>query len=220
MFENPGAQSPTPVYVEARAVSYGALLAQTMMLVAIAIGLLAAGALIGRDYSQGTAMAFSIAGFAMLLVSNFVPALRNGTLGTAWLFGLALAIGLGAGRLLAYYVEFNPDVVAEAAGMTGVTVLGAASIGTFMSKDLKAWMRPLSLIVFAAAIISWGMLAFGSGGSPIISGVIGVVSAVLIVVDFNYLRKHADEDDVVWLATGIFVSIINIFFSLLNILDD
>ena len=45
-----------------------------------------------------------------------------------------------------------------------------------------------------------------------------VVSALLILVDFNYIRKHATEDDVVWLATGIFVSILNIFFSLLNIL--
>jgi modulator of FtsH protease len=36
------------------------------------------------------------------------------------------------------------------------------------------------------------------------------------MVDFNYLRRHATED-VVWLATGIFVSIVNIFVSLLNL---
>jgi modulator of FtsH protease len=39
-------------------------------------------------------------------------------------------------------------------------------------------------------------------------------------VDFNYLRRHATEDDVVWLATGIFVSIVNIFISLLNLSAD
>ena len=43
-------------------------------------------------------------------------------------------------------------------------------------------------------------------------------SRALLVVDFNYVRKHATEDDVVWLATGIFVSIVNIFLSLLNLL--
>ena len=47
-----------------------------------------------------------------------------------------------------------------------------------------------------------------------------IVSALLILVDFNYLRKHGTKDDAVWLATGIFVSIINIFLSLLNILDN
>ena len=35
--------------------------------------------------------------------------------------------------------------------------------------------------------------------------------AALIVVDFNYLRKHGSEADAIWLATGIFVSIVNIF---------
>jgi modulator of FtsH protease len=37
------------------------------------------------------------------------------------------------------------------------------------------------------------------------------------MVDFNYLKKHGTGDDAVWLATGIFVSIVNIFLSLLNI---
>ena len=37
------------------------------------------------------------------------------------------------------------------------------------------------------------------------------------MVDFNYLRRHATEDDAVWLATGIFVSVVNIFISLLNL---
>jgi modulator of FtsH protease len=34
------------------------------------------------------------------------------------------------------------------------------------------------------------------------------------------LRKHGTEDDAVMLATGIFVSIVNIFLSLLNILSN
>ena len=40
------------------------------------------------------------------------------------------------------------------------------------------------------------------------------------MVDFNYLRKHGTEKDTVWLATGIFVSIINIFLALLNLFSD
>jgi modulator of FtsH protease len=39
-------------------------------------------------------------------------------------------------------------------------------------------------------------------------------------VDFNYVRKHATEDDVVWLATGIFVSVLNIFVSFLGFTSD
>ena len=31
------------------------------------------------------------------------------------------------------------------------------------------------------------------------------------------LRRRGTEDDAIWLATGIFVSIVNIFLSLLNL---
>ncbi len=57
----------------------------------------------------------------------------------------------------------------------------------------------------------------GSPGNPLLSIVIGLASAALIAVDFNYLRKHGTENDAVWLATGIFVSVINIFLALLNL---
>jgi modulator of FtsH protease len=80
-------------------------------------------------------------------------------------------------------------------------------------------MRPLSLIVFAACVgtIVWTLAA---GTVPVaVSLLIYGLSAALIVVDFNFIRKHGTEDDAVWLATGIFVSIVNIFVSLLNILQ-
>jgi modulator of FtsH protease len=40
------------------------------------------------------------------------------------------------------------------------------------------------------------------------------------MVDVNYLRKHGTEADTVWVATGIFVSIVIIFVSLLSLLSD
>lgn len=211
-----------PPYVDqgSHTMSYGAMLAQTMLLVALAIGVLTLGAVVGRDYSSGTGLAFFIGGTVMLFAQSFVKALRTGLIGTTWLFAIALALGLGLGPTLSAYLSVNPDVVAEAAGMTAVTVLGAASIGTLTSSDLAKWMRPLTLIVFATVLLSWILFAVGSGGSPIISGIVGVISALLIVVDFNYLRRHATEDDIVWIATGIFVSVLNIFLSFLNILDD
>jgi modulator of FtsH protease len=97
-----------------------------------------------------------------------------------------------------------------------------AAAGFALSKDLARWMRPLSLIVLVAVVISIAGLVFGGVGglSPILSLVIFGASALLIAVDFNYLRKHGTEDDTVWLATGIFVSIINIFISLLNLLGN
>jgi modulator of FtsH protease len=75
----------------------------------------------------------------------------------------------------------------------------------------------VAMIVFVAAIgtIIWSL--FGGTLSPVVSAGIYLVSALLIVIDFNYIRKHGTENDAIWLATGIFVSIVNIFLSLLNI---
>jgi len=221
MFETQQQGQATAPWIQTRQeASYGALLGQTMTLVSLALLVFASASYIGRDLEQGTAMAFSIGGIVLLFAQSFVGALRTGTVGTAFLFLIAGAIGLGAGPALASYVAFNPDIVAEAGLMTALVVVAAGAVGTFIAKDLASWMKPLTIIVLVCVGISWAMLAFGSGGNPIVSGAIGLVSALLIVVDFNYLRRHADEADVIWLATGIFVSIINIFFSLLNILSN
>ena len=205
----------------ARARSYPALLGQVMFLVAVALGFLVLGSFVGRDLEIGTARIISFAGFGMLLVSAFGgQRFRVGSFAMGWLFATALAIGIGLGPLLSYLVSNDPTVVTQAAGATALIVLGMGALGFFLSKDLARWMRPLSLIVFGAVIVSFVMVLFASGGNPILSIVIGGVSALLVMVDFNYLRRHGTEDDAIWLATGIFVSIVNIFLSLLNLLSN
>lgn len=192
-----------------------------MGLVGISIVFLALGAYVGRDFSRGAALACSIGAFGMLMVQSFGGArFRVGRFAIGWLFALAALLGMGAGPMLQYYVSVERGVVFEAALGTAATVIGMGALGLTMSKDLVKWMRPVSLIVFAACIASWVWVFVAGSLSPVVSIIIFAVSALLLVIDFNYIRKHATEDDVVWLATGIFVSIINIFFSLLNLLDN
>jgi modulator of FtsH protease len=201
--------------------STATLLGQVMFLVAIALGFLVVGSYVGRDLAIGTARILGFAGFGMLIVSAFAgERLRVGPFAIGWLYATALVIGLGLGPVLAYFVANEPSAITQAAGGTALIVLGMGALGFCLSKDLAPWMRPLSLLVFGAVIVSFALVMFSGGGSPIVSIVIGGLSALLITVDFNYLRKHGTEADAVWLATGIFVSIINIFLSLLNIFSD
>jgi modulator of FtsH protease len=206
----------------AQARSVPQILGQVMFLVSVAIGFMAVGTLIGRDLSESTARICSFAGLGMLFVTWFVDRLRYGALGIGWLCALALLIGLGLGPLIAYLNETQPGDVSTAVGLTALTVLGMGAIGFAIDKDTAGWIKPLSYIVLGAVVISLGSLIFGGLGtlSPVLSLVILVASALLILVDFNYIRKHATADDVVWLATGIFVSIVNIFISLLNLTSD
>ena len=201
-----------------QAISATQLLGQVMFLVAIALAFAAFGTWVGRDLAVGTARILSFAGFGMLLVSSFAGVrFRVGAFAMAWLFATAFVIGLGLGPVIAYFATVDETALTQAAIGTAATVAGAGALGFALSKDLAPWMRPLSLVVFAACVgtIVWS-LAAGSV-SPVVSGIIYLLSAALIVVDFNYLRKHGTENDAIWLATGIFVSIVNIFISLLNI---
>jgi modulator of FtsH protease len=190
-----------------------------MFLVAAALGLCALGSVLGRDLSFGAARFCSFAGLGMLIAQSFVRPLRYGALGIGWLAALATLIGFGLGPTIAYFATVDPSTLTTAVALTALVVLGMAAIGFTMAKDTVRWMRPLSFIVLGAVVVSIvGIIVGGIGAlSPVISVVILVASAALILVDFNYIRKHATEDDVIWLATGIFVSIINIFLSILSL---
>lgn len=192
----------------------------TMGLVGLALAFLTLGAYVGRDLSRGAAMACSLAGLGMLLVASFGGRrFRVGRFAMGWLFALAAAMGLGLGPVLAHYASVERGVLTEALVGTVATVVAMAALGTFLNKDLAPWMRPVSLIVFGlcGVAIVWSLVA--GALNPFMSLLIFGMSALLLIIDFNYLRKHATEDDAIWLATGIFVSIVNIFLSLLNLLS-
>ena len=192
---------------------------QVLFLVAAALGVCALGTVLGQDLSFGTARVLSLVGFGMLIAQSFVASLRYGALGIGWLAATAAVIGFGLGPTIDYYATVAPNTLTSALLLTTLTVLGMAAIGFAMSRDTVGWMRPLSFIVLGAVVVSIVAIFVGGIGSlsPFISLIILVASALLILVDFNYVRKHATEDDVIWLATGIFVSIINIFLSLLSL---
>ena len=218
-------QTTSSTYVPSRAaaISTSRLLGQVMVLVAVAIAFLALGSVVGKELEFSTARILSFVGFGMLIVSSFGGRrFRVGAFAIGWLYATAFVIGLGLGPVISYIAETNASAITYAAGGTALTVLGMGAAGFAMSKDLAPWMRPLSFVVLGAVIVSIVALIFGGAGSlsPIISLVIFAASAALIMVDFNYLRKHGTEDDTVWLATGIFVSIVNIFLALLNLFSD
>lgn len=192
-----------------------------MGLVGISLGFLAIGAYLGRDLSRGAAITCSLVAVGMLLGGSFSGKLmRVGGLGLGWLFATAALIGLGAGPAMHYYASAQRGLLAEAAVGTALTVAAMGALGLSMSRDLRSWMRPVSIGVFIACGVGIVWTLISGPLNPVLSMIIFAGSSLLLVIDFNYVRKHATEDDVVWLATGIFVSIVNIFFSLLNLLSD
>jgi modulator of FtsH protease len=199
-------------------ISTTALLGRVMSLVAAAIGFVAVGAVIGRDLSPAAGIVFSLGAFGLLLVQALGgQRFRVGPFAVGWLFAIGLAIGLGLGPVLAYYTAADPTAITKAAVTTALVAAAMGAGGLSLGKDLAGWMRPLTFVIFGLVVLSLVLFLFGSGGNPLLSLAIAAVSAVLILVDFNYLRRHGTPDDAVLLATGIFVSVVNIFLSLLNL---
>src|SRR5215213_4260620 len=158
-------------YADARVrdITTAQLLGQVLFLVAIAIGFCALGTLLGRDLSLGTARICSFAGFGMLLVASFAgERFRVGAFAMAWLFATALLIGLGLGPIINAYATLDPNALTQAFAGTAATVVAAGALGFILSKDLASWMRPVAMLVFAAAIgtIVWSL--FGGTISPLL----------------------------------------------------
>src|SRR5919197_1134053 len=174
-----------------------------------------------RPWAPGRTISTSaLLGQVMFLVALAVGfAALGSVIGKDLSFSTARALSFaGFGMLLvSSFAGERFRVGGFAMGWLFVTALGIGPAGFALSKDLARWMRPLSLVVLGLVLVSIVLVVFSIAPSPIVALAIYGFSAALILVDFNYLRKHGTEDDAIMLATGIFVSIVNIFTSLLSL---
>jgi len=200
-----------------RAASSTFLLGQVMFLVAIALAFAAAGTYIGRDLAFGTAEICVFGSLGMLIVQMFVPALRMGSVGMVWMFALALLLGLGLGPVIANYAVYDRSALYEAAGGTALTVGAMGSFGFATSRDLIRWMRPLFWALLGVFGLSIVLILIGSGEHLVLNIAIYVIVSAYLAIYFQLIRRVATERDVVWLATGVFINIVNIFLTLLRI---
>jgi modulator of FtsH protease len=194
------------------------LFGQVFLLVSAALASAAVGTYLGRYLPTMTARICSFCGLGMLLIASFGgERFRTGWFAITWLYSLALLIGLGLGPVIGYLATINQQALTEAAGGSALTVLGMGAAGFALNKDLARWMRPLSLVVLACVVVSLVLLLFRVHTYPWVSLIVFAASSGLIAVNVSYLRRHRAEVRPVPLATGVFISIVNIFVSLLNL---
>jgi FtsH-binding integral membrane protein len=193
------------------------LFGQVMFLVAVSLAFFAGGAYIGRNLAYSTGWFFTIAAIVMLFAQSFVPALRSGTFAVIWLYAIALLIGIGVGPVLAYYTTTNPSAVWQAGAGTALTVAAMGSFGFATSHDLTRHIRGLFWAFLGVIVVSWILVLISAGNSIILSLAIYVFASIFLAINFQYLRRSANADDAVWIATGIFVNVVNIFLALLQI---
>ena len=195
----------------------GRLFGQTMGLVALAGGVFALGAYLGRDVSGGWAIFFYIAAFGLLLGMNYAVQ-RSEQLAVGLLFGFGALLGLAVAPTVAYYVDADPAAVWQAGGATALFVAGFGAAGYATRRDLFTIAR-WSLWALA------GLIAFGIvfvflqiPGGALIYAIAGlVIFAGLTLFDFQRLRRTEDVQTAPLLAASIFLDVLNVFLLFLTI---
>jgi len=198
-------------------VDKGALLGQTMGLVALTSGVFALGAYIGRNISGEWAIGSFIAAFVLLLGIN-AAAQRSEQLAVALLFGFGLLLGLAVAPTVAYYAGADPQAVWEAGGATALLVAGFGAAGYATRRDLSRLAR--SLFWALLALIAFGIvLVFVQvPGGALIYAIVGLmIFAGLTLFDFQRLRQTKDIRTAPLLAASIFLDVLNVFLLFLTL---
>ncbi|HUA10582.1 MAG TPA: Bax inhibitor-1 family protein [Solirubrobacteraceae bacterium] len=187
---------------------------QVMGLVAVTLCFFTAGAYLMRSATGAGGILFFLLGFACIVGLNFV---RSEGIAVTLLFAAGLFLGLGIGGALHSYAESQPDAVWNAAAATALFIGALGSVGYAIRRDLSFLYRflffaLLALIVFGIvtlfASMPAGNVVYAVGGLVIFGG--------YTIVDFNRMRR-AGRGEVVSLAAGIFLDVVNVFLFFLEL---
>jgi modulator of FtsH protease len=145
---------------------------------------------------------------------------RNSGLGAALLLGMTFILGWWLGPILniALTLRNGPELIGIAAAGTGGILLVMSTIATttkrdfsFMGKFLFVGMIVLLLAMFANMFLQIPALALT------ISSLVVVVFSMFLLHDVSRI-VNGGETNYIMAATGVYISLFNIFVSLLQLL--
>ena len=196
----------------------GAVFASVMGLVAVTVGFAALGAAVNRGIGATSAYGCTIAGCVTLCLTG-AAARHSEVLAITALFAGGLLVGLGLGPVLDAYVETDPGTVWHAAAATGVLVALLGAIGYAFRRDLTTLRRALLLGLVGTLLVGLAAAIIATAAADRVYCTLGVVVfGGFTVVDFNLMRR-AGVQDVVPLAAGVFLDVLNVFLFLLDLLE-
>ncbi|HEV3228559.1 MAG TPA: Bax inhibitor-1 family protein [Solirubrobacteraceae bacterium] len=197
-------------------IGQAAVFGQVMGLVAVTVGFTALGAYIGRNLSGGAAIACFIGGFIAIVATSFV-ARRSERLAITTLFAAGLLLGLGLGPGLSQYAQAQPQAVWQAAGATALFIAGLGAVGYSIRRDLSPAFRYLFLALVGLIVFGLVAVFVSIPHANVIYAVLGlVIFGGYTVLDFNLMRR-AGVQDIVPLAAGIFLDVLNVFLFFLTL---
>jgi len=166
--------------------------------------------------SQGMGLVATIVGIVMLWF--VLPKTANSASGIPVIFAITGLLGFGIGPMVAYYLAINPSIVMTALGGTGVIFLGLSGYALTTRKDFSfmgGFLMVGMLVIIGASLLNIFM------GIPALS--LAVSAAVIMIMSGFILYEtssliHGGETNYIMATASLFLSILNIFTSLLHLL--
>jgi len=160
------------------------------------------------------------AGGAMLMIWLVLPRTANSAAGLWVVFAITGLLGFGLGPLLNHYLAMpsGPQIVATAFGGTGVIFLGLSGYAlttrkdfSFMGGFLVAGLLMVFVVMLANIFLNIPALALA------ISAIVIMIMSGFILYDTSRMI-HGGETNYITMTISLYLSIYNIFISLLHIL--
>jgi modulator of FtsH protease len=225
-----GAQTPLPVQGRAQervlAQEPSRVLRNTYWLLALSMLPTVAGAFVGMSLNffalfQSAPVMAPLLMFGVMLGSLFVvTALRNSAWGVVALLGFTFIAGVMLTPILTVAAGFRNggQLVALAGGMTAAIFFGMATIATVSKRDFSflgkfLFVGMILLIVASLANIFFAVPAV----SLAISAIAVLIFSLYLLHDVSNIVRGG-ETNYITATLGVYMSLYNIFISLLNLL--
>jgi modulator of FtsH protease len=196
------------------------VLKNTYMLLAATLAFSAVTAMVSLAIGVPTWTYLATVIVAMLLGIFVLPKAANSASGIGVIFLITGLLGFGLGAILQLYLQLpkGPQVIATAFGGTGVIFLGLSGYALTTKRDFSfmggfVFAGMIAVLVAIVANLFFQMPAL----SLAISGAIILLMSAFILWDTSRII-NGGETNYIMATYGIYLSIFNIFISLLQIL--
>jgi len=201
-------------------VSSNKVLKNTYMLLSATLGFSALMAVVSMAIGVPP-MAYLIAVIAAMVLGIFVlPRTANSTSGIGVIFLITGLLGFGLGSILSMYLALpkGPQVIATAFAGTGIIFLGLSGYALTSKRDFSFMGGFLfaGMMVVVLAMIGNIFLQMPAVSLAVSAGIILLMSGFILFDTSRIIR--GGETNYIMATYGLYLSIFNIFISLLQIL--
>jgi len=218
-------QYQTITQTGALATEQNKVLRNTYMMLALTMIPTVIGAMVGISmnfaFMAASPVMSSLLMFGAMIGMMFaVSALRNSVWGIAALLGFTFVAGVFLGPILqvALHLKNGAQLIGLAAGGTGIIFFSLATVATVTKKDFSFMGKFLFIGLILLIVASLANLFFQIPAlSLTISAIAVLIFSAYILFDVSRI-VHGGETNYVMATLGLFLSIYNLFISLLQLL--